>query len=339
MKKIAVFLIAASLVVVSGCSAKPEKSILKEGTPVYQLVKELSAKVPQFDPQKNITLVRTKKFEIAVGDVAETIMKNLGKNLDRLKGRGAEELKTIFSRMAAQIAENRILLDEAVKAGVTVPPADLDNVLKVQYEKNGGEKAFLDKLAENGIALDTVKKGLSDQLLLSRYFENNVFKTIVATDAEIAKAYGEDKTASVRHILLMTEGKNAAEKAEIHKKIEGILARAKAGEDFAALAKECSEDTGSKDNGGLYENFGRGQMVKPFEDACFSVSPGQISGIVETQFGYHIIQVVERKKETRPLAEAKSDIEAAIKGQKQGALYNDLMTRVKKESGFEVVAK
>jgi parvulin-like peptidyl-prolyl isomerase len=119
--------------------------------------------------------------------------------------------------------------------------------------------------------------------------------------------------------------------------MEDILARAKKGEDFAALAKQYTEDPGSKENGGLYEDFGRGKMVKPFEHAAFSVPVGQISDIVETTYGYHIIKVENRKKETQPLDQVKAQIEAQIKQQKQNAAFETLLTGLKKKADFRAV--
>lgn len=78
-------------------------------------------------------------------------------------------------------------------------------------------------------------------------------------------------------------------------KLEGVLARVRAGEDFAKLADEFTEDPSGKGTGGDLGWFGRGQMVKPFEDAAFSLKPGEVSGIIETQFGFHIVKLDERR--------------------------------------------
>ena len=127
----------------------------------------------------------------------------------------------------------------------------------------------------------------------------------------------------------------ASRKTEARKKIEDVLAKVKAGEDFAALAKQFSEDLGSKNDGGLYQDFARGTMVKPFEDAAFSIPAGQISGIVETVYGYHILQIVDRKKETRPLDGVRTEIEAKIKQGRQIDAFSAYMTKLKEKAGFK----
>lgn len=97
----------------------------------------------------------------------------------------------------------------------------------------------------------------------------------------------------------------ALTKEEARKKAQTLLARLRKGEDFARLAKENSDDPGSKDNGGEYEFFGRGKMVPEFETAAFALKPGEVSDLVETQFGFHIIKLEARRTAAPPATDQK----------------------------------
>ena len=123
------------------------------------------------------------------------------------------------------------------------------------------------------------------------------------TDPEIQDYYEQNlKTgfthpaqARARHILIaVTPAASAQEKAVAKAKAEAILAKVKAGGDFVALAKQNSEDPGTKDKGGELGFFGHGELVKPFEDVAFALKPGEY-GIAQSDFGYHVIQVEESK--------------------------------------------
>ncbi len=122
------------------------------------------------------------------------------------------------------------------------------------------------------------------RLLASTYAKETLIPNTKATDAEIA-AY------IAKHPELDTKQTRA--------KAEDVLKRVRAGEDFAALAKEFSTDPGSKDKGGDLGWFGHGQMIPEFEKAAFALQPGQVSDVVESQFGYHIIKVDEKRTETK----------------------------------------
>ena len=118
--------------------------------------------------------------------------------------------------------------------------------------------------------------------------------------------YSTPEQVRASHILLKTEGQDAA---AVRKQAEALLKRARAGADFAELAREHSEDEGSASNGGDLDYFGRGRMVKEFEDVAFDLEPGTISDIVETQFGLHIIKVVDKKPAvTTPFEDVKAQI-------------------------------
>jgi peptidyl-prolyl cis-trans isomerase D len=116
------------------------------------------------------------------------------------------------------------------------------------------------------------------------------------TDQEILAEWNQashEETVDAAHILFKVD--DAAKEAEIKSKAEAILKRAKAGESFAELAKKNSDDTGSASQGGLLGPFQRGQMVKEFEDAAFSLKVGEISGLVRSQYGFHIIKALNHE--------------------------------------------
>ena len=129
---------------------------------------------------------------------------------------------------------------------------------------------------------------------------------LTPTDAELQRIYQQNQESfrtpervKVRHILIMTKDKPASEEPKLKAKAEGLLKQVRAGADFAKLAKENSEDPGSKDTGGEYWVQRNGQMVKPFEDAAFALKVGEVSQPVQSQFGWHIIKVIEKRK-TQP---------------------------------------
>lgn len=147
---------------------------------------------------------------------------------------------------------------------------------------------------------------------------------MTVTPAEVEARYRENLQAfstpeqvEASHILFKTEGKD---EATVQKTAEGILAKAKGGGDFAALAKQWSEDEGSKETGGSLGYFGRGAMVKEFEDAAWALAPGQVSDLVKSPFGFHIIKTTgTREATTRTLDQARQQIEAELRSQKAQA--------------------
>jgi peptidyl-prolyl cis-trans isomerase D len=153
-----------------------------------------------------------------------------------------------------------------------------------------------------------------------------------------------EKQVRARHILIkVDEGASEDQKKAARAKIDDLLARAKKGEDFAALARQYSEDTGSAKKGGDLGFNPKGRMVKPFDDAQFALAPGQISDVVESNFGFHIIKVDAVREGDVPPAEAKREIahkmlreSRAAQAAQQGA--NALLQQVKGGATLEDAA-
>jgi peptidyl-prolyl cis-trans isomerase D len=184
---------------------------------------------------------------------------------------------------------------------------------------------------------------------------DQVRSTIKVPDADIEAFYQQNlqqyqTPAQVRasHILLKLEGKD---EKQVQALAEEIAKKAKAGADFAALARQYSEDESNSANGGDLDYFGRGRMVAEFEQAAFAMKPGDISDPVKTAFGFHIIKVVDNKPDsTRPVAEVRPEIEDQLKWQKaqaeaeqiakslEGAMKTAAdLDRVAKERGLSTV--
>ena len=172
--------------------------------------------------------------------------------------------------------------------------------------------------------------------------------SMTATDQEIqakyqqnAKTYSTPEQIRASHILLKTEGKDDA---TVKKQAEDILKKVKAGGDFAALAKQYSEDEGSKTNGGDLDYFGKGIMDKAFEDAAWALKPGEVSGLVKSQFGYHIIKLVDKKAAvTKTIADVRPQLEDQVKLEKAQAeaskLAQQIAPEIKQPDDLDRVAK
>jgi len=170
--------------------------------------------------------------------------------------------------------------------------------------------------------------------------------TIPAGDVQQAyntniEQYSQPEQVRASHILLKTEGKDDA---AVKAKAEELLKKAKAGADFAELAKANSEDEGSAKNGGDLDFFGRGRMVPEFDQVAFTLQPGQISDLVKTQYGYHIIKVTDKKAaSTRSIDEVRQQLTDQLSYERAQTQANEIAAQVEKEvkkpADIERVAK
>jgi peptidyl-prolyl cis-trans isomerase D len=197
---------------------------------------------------------------------------------------------------------------------IAFPPAKFRDQVKVTPED-------LRKAYDSNKAAYTIPEKRSFQVLLLD--QKKMEEAMTVTDAQLRQAYASNmdsmrtpERVKVRHILLMTEGKSDAEKKQILAKAQDLLKQIKGGADFAEVAKKNSQDPGSAPNGGELGFIVRGQTVPEFEKFIFSAKPKEISDIVTTQYGYHIIQVEEKEPaRVKPFDEVKESLAEQIKKQ------------------------
>lgn len=328
-----VLIVAVSL---AGCSKSFK---LKKGSPAYTLAKEIAVKLPYLDPDKNNALLATKKFNVTSGEVFEEIVSVYGKESEQMKNMGPDQIKLMLEQAAQSLAEKRILLVKAKKMKINVTQAQADSLINEAANQQGGRSQFEESYKQRGIGMDVVLSMARDQLTIDRYFYKHFEKEMQVTEDEIQKAYSEGGTATVRHILLLTQGKNEDEKKALYQKMEIILGRIQKGEDISKLARLYSEDPGSKQEGGLVKNFKRGDMQPAFDDAAFSVPIGGTSGIFETVYGFHVLKVVKRDKDARPLDSVREDYRKLLNQRKRMEIFpkiQTLMDSFKQEYVFTV---
>jgi foldase protein PrsA len=229
-----------------------------------------------------------------------------------------------------EVMLNELISQEAVyqeAVNQKIRPGDSETEAALQgYLNNIKENQELANLVKSsGITQNYLRNKVARDLVISKYQEK-ISRGITINDIDIKNYYLKNLSAfesgmvRVSHILIKTEDPGKEENRPFNeaalKKAQEVLKKVKAGEDFAALAQEYSDDPGTAQKGGKLGFFMRGQMVKPFEDAAFALKEGQISDIVQTIYGYHIIKMEEKKTETYSLQQVSSYIKQVLTEQK-----------------------
>lgn len=327
------------LILMSGCGKKSTDVQLPyaQGSEHYTFFKTLADSLPVLNPDQKVDLIKTDDFTVTNFQIMPMVYRALDGNLDNMQGIKMSQLQEFIDQIAGQEAERDLLVNAATAEGVVVADSTIDGEMQKIYDSYEGKENFIAKLAEQGLDENYVRDDLRKGLTINNYLENYVFAKPEIDPADVIAIQNTDQTASVRHILMLTQGKTDEEKAAIKGKMTGLLKRAKAGEDFAALAKEYSEDPGSKDNGGLYENFERGRMVPEFDEASFTLPIGGISEIIETRYGFHIIKVIGRQKDTRSFDEIKSELQMERSREVNTERYEKLMVELKDKKHFTIL--
>jgi peptidyl-prolyl cis-trans isomerase D len=220
------------------------------------------------------------------------------------------------------------LAADKFRAGITPTDAEISawfNAHKEDYRVGEKRRVRYAMVDENAIKAG-IKVSNTD---IESYYNDNI------------QLYSTPEQIRVRHILFKTDGKDDA---AVKAKAEDVLKQAKAGADFAELAKKYSEDEATAKLGGDLDYFSRGRMVPEFDQAAFALKPGEISGLVKTQYGYHIIRMEDRKAATtKPLADVQGAIQDQLASQQAAAQAADaiekLANQVKSASDLDGAAK
>lgn len=267
------------------------------------------------------------------------------------KGRGAtsiwtpEPLKRLRREALDQLVQQELLWQECERKKIVAPPDEVEKALEVLRGKFKTRDAYLRRLERGGFDEPGYAEFVKKQLSIRKLVEREVTSGVAVSDEEAHALYesrpdlfAEPIEARVRHILVKAEERAPpAVREKARQKAEKLLALARAKRaDFAELAKKHSQD-GSSASGGDLGFIRPAQMVKPFEEAAFALAPGQISGVVETVYGFHVIQCLERRGGGRvPEAAVREQLRQKILAQKSAQALDEKVEALKKAARIEI---
>jgi peptidyl-prolyl cis-trans isomerase C len=283
-----------------------------------------------------------------------------------------ERVADIKKRVMDQMIDDRLLVQEAKKKTIRVSQLEVDDGVKKVRTRFATEEEFNKEMGKEGMGYEDFRKHIQDQLATIKLIDQEVkakvpppgddeikqlFDTLdailkdkpipgshTASEVEELKALAKaverrfGERARARHILVrLAPNASKEDKETALKKIKEAQAHLKKGEDFAEVAKKYSDDPGSKDRGGDLGYFSRGDMVPAFDKAAFALDVGQTSGIVESDFGYHIIQVQEKKAATKmSLDEIKDDLREYLFQQRGAKRFESYVKDLRSKADIKV---
>jgi len=257
-----------------------------------------------------------------------------------------ERRAEIVRGLLDQLVAVRLLAQESRARQVAVSDADVEVRFGQIRRQFPTEEAFSQALAERQITSDRLRQDLRTDLAVAELLEREVEPAVNVGDADPKVFYDQnperfqqDEMVRASHILFrVTAEDGEAARKQARAQADEALEAVRGGADFATVARERSQDPGSAPNGGDLDFFARGQMVPAFETAAFGLQPNQISGIVESPFGLHIIKVTGRRPpQMASFQEVEGQIKEFLTQQQREEKTNAFIDALKKRGRVEIL--
>ena len=252
------------------------------------------------------------------------------------------EAVTLNDQLLDNLIDRELLYQQAQRIKIQVRSQWVDRALNELKSQLGSTKGYQNYLSDTGLSEPQLKESIRRGLIVRRLLRRQVMRQIKVSEAEMQAFYrrhseyferGEQVRA--RHILIAFRDKqDGTKRQEALLRIQAIQSKLQQGSKFAALALEYS-DCPSKSRGGDLGYFERDQMVRAFSDVAFSLKPGQISDIVETRFGFHLIQVLDRRPPAQiAYKNVRAKIERTLRRNKEKKAANTYLARLKQQAAI-----
>ena len=262
---------------------------------------------------------------------------------DRLEKR--EKVNEVCRKVLEKLVEEKLIEQEAKKTGIKVSRKEVESTLEEIKRQNGSSQEELEiALAKEGLTLEAFKQQIEKRLLRNRLVSWSVKVEPKAGEKELIDFYQKHVdhyqirlTYRPSHILFAVPQEATSEEiGEIRRKCQQVVEKIKKGEDFGEMAILYSQDASSKDRGDL-GYFKKGELLPAFEKEAIRLKVGEVSGIVRTQFGFHIIKLLDRKGGgPAPFEEVKEKVQADYYEKEMEKAFNEFLSKLKAKSVIEM---
>lgn len=255
-----------------------------------------------------------------------------------------DQLSILKERAIEQAIGAKLLLDEATRLDIPVPEEEIDKKIEEMKKQAQGEANFMELLKKRGTNLVELRNQVKMGKKIDKLIEQVTSGVPEPTESEMEAHFNEHLTeyskseqALAQHILISVKSDGADDKLAAIAKIRDIRKRIEGGADFASEAAAHSDCPSGKKTGGSLGWFGRGAMVKPFDDAVFSLPVGGLSDIIETQFGYHIIYKNDFESAATPeFNEVRDQVLDFMRHTKRGDLLTAFVDELRAKVDIEI---
>lgn len=307
----------AGLAVVSGTSLLAQAPPAPSAPAAESASAVPEVKLPEVVAEVNGEKITSEELQEALGQA----LAQAGRSLEDLP---PEARASSYGMIAEEMVTQKAVNAQASKIEVT--DKDVDAEMAKIAQQMGGEEALKKQVEAAGETMESARKQIKQSIQQERWVEAQTSDEDKAGEKEAktfydsnAEQFERPEMVRASHILIgIPTGADEKAIEEKKKVAEGAKARVMKGEDFAVVARELSEDPGSKENGGDLDFFAKDRMVPEFADAAFSLGKGEVSDPVKSQFGFHVIKVTDKKAAgTVPFDEAKPQIIEYLNNQKR----------------------
>jgi parvulin-like peptidyl-prolyl isomerase len=285
--------------------------------------------------------------------------------LDPKTEEGRTKLEQLREGIVSEMIDRTLIAQEAERLGLTIPPEKMQEALQRTIQQFGGEQKYDAYLAEHHLTRDEYAEVVKSEIY-GELMRDELSKGLTVSDEDVKKYYEAHKAepqfqqperVTASHILinarpnlisqelqrdknLSGEALTVAAREELEKRrkaAEALRVKAAAGADFAALARQHSEDPSSREQGGSLGTFTRNTHTRSFDEAAFALKPGMVSAVVQTEYGFHVIKVTAREAaRAQTLAEATPEIRRLLLSERQAAKLTESLKEMRRKAKVHI---